>query len=65
MKLIGVLAPGVLAAAILAGAPSANAGVVFSDNFDSDTLTSTGPATACSNRSRSRATLQAFLPLIS
>jgi PEP-CTERM motif len=43
MKLIGVLAPGVLAAAILAGAPSANAGVVFSDNFDSDTATLNWP----------------------
>ena len=36
MKLIGVLAPGMLAAAIFAGAPSAYAGVVLSDNFDSD-----------------------------
>ena len=43
MKLIGVLAPGVLAAAILAGAPSANAGVVFSDNFNSDTPTLNWP----------------------
>jgi PEP-CTERM motif len=43
MKLIGVLAPGVLAAAILVGAPSANAGVVFSDNFDSDTPTLNWP----------------------
>jgi hypothetical protein len=43
MKLFGVLAPGVLAAAILAGAPSANAGVVFSDNFDADTPTLNWP----------------------
>jgi hypothetical protein len=43
MKLIGVLAPGVLAAAIFAGAPSAHAGVVFSDNFDSDTPTLNWP----------------------
>ena len=32
-----------LVAAILAGAPSANAGVVFSDNFDSDTPTLNWP----------------------
>jgi hypothetical protein len=37
MKLIGVIATGALAAGILAGATSANAGVVISDNFDSDT----------------------------
>ena len=36
MKLTGVLAPGVLAAGIFLGAASANAGVVLSDNFDSD-----------------------------
>ena len=60
MKFIGVLVPGLLAAAILAGAPSAHAGVVFSDNFDPILRRSTGPATACSNRSRSRATLRVF-----
>ena len=43
MKLIGVLAPGMLAAAIFAGAPSAYAGVVFSDNFDADTPTLNWP----------------------
>jgi PEP-CTERM motif len=43
MKLIGVLAPAVLAAAIFAGAPSAHAGVVLSDNFDADTPTLNWP----------------------
>ena len=43
MKLIGVLAPGVLAAGIFAGAASANAGIVISDNFDSDTPTMNWP----------------------
>ena len=43
MKLIGVLAPGMLAAAIFAGAPSAHAGVVLSDNFDADTPTLNWP----------------------
>ena len=38
MKLVGVLAPGVLAAGIFAGA-----GVVISDNFDSDTPTLNWP----------------------
>jgi PEP-CTERM motif len=43
MKLLNVLAPAVLAAGMLVGVSSANAGVVFSDNFDADTPTLNWP----------------------
>jgi PEP-CTERM motif len=43
VKLVGVLAPGVLVAGILVSVSSANAGVVLSDNFDSDTATLNWP----------------------